>query len=267
MKPLVIVTLVKSFLVIFVSALPKVNDMRIAPGSGAVIPSTVLKHTDHVCYWLNANWIAERKDAPQRKRYKQGKFKPLVLSTRASDAGNYLIKHYCFDNRTNGRVIRAIAEENEVAESGPYYLQCDSRTERIRILDMPRDGDDANEPDTVRRKAGECIPRTRNPQQSAPNVIVSAGSSNCVDAETASRLANLNAFMMADDVDLDDQQATASSSSEWLSIQEIGTSKYDHIENLPLLSISVEPSKKAVYRACGKQKAGYGNARLYLVAV
>lgn len=253
-----------------VLSIPKTTDVGIAPDTGPPVSSLFLKQTDEICQWLFSLWAVGRDRTTESRRSRARILRPIILSRRAARVSHSLIKFECFDNRNPSWVTRAVRQEQEVKALGPFFLLCDADTEDVVISKQSKWGDD---PDHITqnnyRSIGLCVPRPAVQHTPALSVAAAAGAPACITAEIDSDLSFIDAFLSEVDKSTHTEQSRSFDwDAQWLSLQEIGTSNHNYVQNVPLVFIPInhQPGRRRVYRACGEQKAGHGNARLYLVS-
>lgn len=186
---------------------------------------------------------------------------PLVVSWYVVIETSILIKFECKDFRTVNTIDRAIRDRGEVDTFGPLYLQCDASKEVARQETRP-----ATSVWQYKRKIGVCAPLS-NAKEIAPSANIASGSTSCVQGEAdGDQFASLRAFMESDHDNAGDfTKEQYDQFAEWLTIEELETSREEHSKGSNIVSLDLEHSRKGTYRACAKQRAGHGNARLHLV--
>lgn len=236
--------------------IPRTSDRAV--GIGNIIQSSRFTDTDEICQWLFGNWM--RGLPSEALRTQADKVQPAVVSHKAKVVVEQsIIWFYCSDFRKKS-IISAASMAGEARESGPYRLHCNEQTER---------------PDTQKvflsnwrkdyRLKGVCIPRS-NPSSST-STHVDAGMAACLEVQPNYGLAELEAFMDEDDEQPPPDVHVPDLFTQWLTIRELGTDRQVRVDGKSSVSMRIDPAKPAIYRVCGKQLAGHGNARLRFLAI
>lgn len=249
-----------TFLFVSSSALPRTPENNVLPGHR--FSSAQFKDTDAVCASLYRNWISNQEGNASRKT-RSGITLPLVISWYIRIQSQGSIRFDCKDFRTDGVRTNAMRTLGELAGFGPFYLQCDPSKEEAKEGSRPSIGQSK-----FQRTIGVCKPLSGT-EEIAPSAEIESGSASCVQGQASGdKFASLQAFMdTQDDNPGDFSKEQYDQFAEWLSIEQLDTSRQKYIKGESTISVSVDHTRKSTYRACAKQRPGHGNARLHLVGL
>lgn len=239
--------------IVIASPLNKVNDDNLPINH--VFYSSEFEDTDMICTHLYRNWIKAQGNAGQQTFY--GDPLPLVVSSNIKLMGFGRIGFLCRDFRTFNSINNAIFNKDEVAVIGPYQLHCNTESELARKRPKPPN----TRYDKRTRCPGYCM-KVSSKDAEKSSVAVAAGTSNCLDMTSGSH-SNIEAYLM-DDTAGYDGDVSKQDYAAWLSIIETGSLRHESVVNQNFVTMSSDPTRPRIYRACAKMQPGHGNGRLYL---
>lgn len=253
-----------------VEALPAVNDQGY-PSESYFSTSMIYRSrltgqpvqftkTDEVCLWLIEVWAEAKKNEGSRGFVRT---RPFALTHKAYAEENInAVRFWCRDTRSKINLTRAMQKYGEVISLGPYYLACNSASQVAATWPELLSGSVPRATGT--RRTGGCKPKDGS--SGDHSVVIQAGGSACINAESSARLTNLRAYLDSnEDEDDDDWDLPNEALAGFLSLAELGTARLVYTDKQPLITLSVDHTRTSMYRACAKQAAGHGNTVLHLV--